>query len=638
MNNAQSTLHREPLRIERLEERRNFNATWSNPLQFESFIISSDEISNHVVEPGHGYDGVVQLKEEGRPICTGSLLNSGRHVLTAAHCVDNEQIDEVVFDLPSGLVSRSVESAVPHEHWDTETKLNDIAIISLLAEAPHEADRYDIWRTQGEVGKIFTKVGYGLIGHGDTGYVAETDTRYAGENRYEVGFTSQLAFDFDNGTEAQNVLGRLGEDSDLGLGPSREANPSHGDSGGPSFVSGKIAGVTSGGRGFTDEQWTHDDGPTPDISPGNDSSFGEVSVDTRVSFFANWIDSKTAPSIIVNGIGTEIAFTNTRSIEVATKDFGRNVDKFQLKVSNDEPRVVEVIDGKLTAQLPNTEGNHDITLMAIYADGLTRSASTTVTYVRPHLSINAGSSLTNTGRIFTNLHQLAPNAIDYQLLVNGYVVQDWKSATSTNQDAVRLDLKSTNYLQGRVRYADGRIQTAYAKIKYGNAKLQLNGGNTITNTGVVTPTLSDLADDAEQIRFRINGGDFGDWMPVDDVNALPRLNYVGMNYVQAEVLFANQSARTLYAKIEYAKPSIVINNGTSVTDSRDISIKLLGVDSTVKSTRLAVNSWSFPTEGEAYQEEFELQLPNYRGKNYVNVQLEYADGRRIWLYIAIELT
>src|SRR5947209_6419972 len=46
------------------------------------------------VAPGTGYDGVVEITRSdglfGELICTGSLLMDGRHILTAAHCVDKD--------------------------------------------------------------------------------------------------------------------------------------------------------------------------------------------------------------------------------------------------------------------------------------------------------------------------------------------------------------------------------------------------------------------------------------------------------------------------------------------------------------------------------------------------------------------
>src|SRR5262245_11727752 len=60
------------------------------------------------VAPGTGFDGVVLLSVG----CTGSLLSTGQHILTAAHCVDSNgdgrpDVTSVTvrFDLPGGPIS-----------------------------------------------------------------------------------------------------------------------------------------------------------------------------------------------------------------------------------------------------------------------------------------------------------------------------------------------------------------------------------------------------------------------------------------------------------------------------------------------------------------------------------------------------
>ena len=56
----------------------------------------------------------------------------------------------------------------------------------------------------------------------------------------------------------------------------------HGDSGGPTFLNGRIAAVTSAGVGYPVV--------TTDVNFLTDSSFGEIGFDTRVAMYQDWID------------------------------------------------------------------------------------------------------------------------------------------------------------------------------------------------------------------------------------------------------------------------------------------------------------------------------------------------------------
>ncbi|WP_293154913.1 trypsin-like serine protease [Okeania sp. SIO2C9] len=82
------------------------------------------------------------------------------------------------------------------------------------------------------------------------------------------------------------------------LGVDLEANSTQGDSGGPAFINGQIAGITS--YGFSSST----DGIDVDQIDGN-SNFGEYSVDTRVSAYASFIDeiinSSSTPGETIRG-------------------------------------------------------------------------------------------------------------------------------------------------------------------------------------------------------------------------------------------------------------------------------------------------------------------------------------------------
>jgi Trypsin/RTX calcium-binding nonapeptide repeat (4 copies) len=267
-----------------------------------------------IVQSGTGYDGVVGFGK-GAINCTGALLaGDGRHILTAAHCFNND--DEtanlnpnpaeytVFFDLPTGRVPIAVEAIFVHPNWTSDQVLNnDVAILKLVQTAPEAADRYELYPTPDEVGKTIVRVGYGSSGTGFQGQNENDSTsiKRMGQNRYDALteiFNSaqnllnvipgtQLAYDFDNGQPANDAFGREFGLNDLGV--PQEVGSSSGDSGGPSLIDGKIAGIVSNGFSPT----------TPGIDfdgvEGN-VSFGEYSVDTRTFAYAGYIAQTLAES------------------------------------------------------------------------------------------------------------------------------------------------------------------------------------------------------------------------------------------------------------------------------------------------------------------------------------------------------
>jgi subtilisin-like proprotein convertase family protein len=90
-----------------------------------------------------------------------------------------------------------------------------------------------------------------------------------------------LVSDFDSGAVARDTLGQFFGSSHFGLGSSAEAISAHGDSGGPLFIDGKVAGISA--NSLTSFSTT--------VS-GEPSVFGALSIDTRVSAYQSWIDSE----------------------------------------------------------------------------------------------------------------------------------------------------------------------------------------------------------------------------------------------------------------------------------------------------------------------------------------------------------
>lgn len=270
---------------------------------------------------GTGFDGVVELSGPAGG-CTGSLLSSGRHILTAAHCVDNnvdtngdglgDRGDRFVdpgtytisfdmswgresYQVPAGNISVPTGNFNGLGNWNGKAKDGrDIAVIELDKIAPHGAERYHPYEGRDEEGRWGFIVGYGRTGRGnnrvniDDNGDGVTDRRgcdaSSGGTTKRIGTNffddtdgpgnSELEFDFDSNTNNW-VPGSTPGNSNNRL---NEIGPAGGDSGGPGMLWGptglEVAAV--GSRGSSSR------------CTGSDYDY------TRVSSWAGWIHQQMA--------------------------------------------------------------------------------------------------------------------------------------------------------------------------------------------------------------------------------------------------------------------------------------------------------------------------------------------------------
>jgi trypsin/PEP-CTERM motif-containing protein len=281
---------------------------------------------------GGAFDGVASLfiqRSDGNFICTGTLLNGGMDVLTAAHCLADSNGDVItnavtaVFFPPGQPPTfREFVTATGPSHFSVNPLYtgevidqHDVGLIRLdNAPVNPGITQYGLY-TGPTNGQVFRDVGAGAFGNGTTGAVAsggftQADRR-TGLNKFDFSFADPafqdfftgffgtagvdvLISDFDNGlaqNDASCWLGMLfGTSSfcDLGTGAD-EVDLAGGDSGGPAFINGQIAAVNSFGLTFGNRNGA------PDIDNALNSTFGEFAGYASVGVNQQWIQSRVVP-------------------------------------------------------------------------------------------------------------------------------------------------------------------------------------------------------------------------------------------------------------------------------------------------------------------------------------------------------
>jgi hypothetical protein len=212
---------------------------------------------NDTATPGYitgmgSYTGVVKIlfssfSTPGTFICSGSLLPTGMHILTAGHCVDDAFGWTVTFETAAGTTTLGTVAAALHPLYGPrpapidQLSEYDIAVLTLDSVAPATAERYDVKFDLSGVttASIIDIVGYGLGGNPTVGHLG-TGTRRHAVNTID-GLIGSLS-----GVPTPDLPFAMF--NFFGADPPEHGLINGGDSGGPAFFMGDILGVASFGN------------------------------------------------------------------------------------------------------------------------------------------------------------------------------------------------------------------------------------------------------------------------------------------------------------------------------------------------------------------------------------------------------
>lgn len=224
---------------------------------------TAERIIGGTVADSSQFKNVGVLKERSFKFCTGTLI-APNWVLTAGHCVEGirpSQLKRFSFEVGG----KSYAWAATYLHPTFNFPDGDVALIKLKKSVTGITPAV-LRTTAPQVGEIMTIVGFGLTGTGALGTTGGAGIKRFGTVALDGVDPFFVTWNFD-APELHNTA--------------------PGDSGGPGFIGGQIASVTSGGS-------------------NEDAGWGDESFNTRTDAYRTWINTTMQSSAALDRVPSGI--------------------------------------------------------------------------------------------------------------------------------------------------------------------------------------------------------------------------------------------------------------------------------------------------------------------------------------------
>lgn len=242
-----------------------------------------------VTDPAHSgsaaTSGVARLSFSTGILCSGAAI-SPTVILTAAHCIGSATSATAHFtDSGVNTGDFAASSFLVHPSWNGNTTTSiDLALVYLTSPLASWVSIYELYTGTDEIGQTYQVAGWGEqssngLPHGSI--AGAGSSLKTGNNMWDgtwsmlvpsSGRADILVSDFDDGTDPNNSW-HLYFPALTNAGVANEVTIAPGDSGGPSFLNGRVAAVSSFSAGLVQ--------PT--------GAYGEFNGMLRVSSHAQWI-------------------------------------------------------------------------------------------------------------------------------------------------------------------------------------------------------------------------------------------------------------------------------------------------------------------------------------------------------------